>query len=93
VESTPPLFPAGRSRGVTVAVDGFFAFVWFGWGQAAAPPWLVIPLAVGTALGALLTVTGAVLATGLGAGLCLLAFGLATLVIGRARQDDPLVRG
>jgi len=32
-------FPAGRSRGVTVAVavEGFFAFVWFGWGQADAP--------------------------------------------------------
>jgi hypothetical protein len=45
-----------------VAVDGFFAFVWFGWGQAAAPPWLVIPLAVGTALGALLTVIGVVAA-------------------------------
>jgi hypothetical protein len=30
-------FPAGRDRGVTVAVEGFFAFVWFGWGQAAAP--------------------------------------------------------
>src|SRR5947207_2433801 len=41
-------FPAGRSRGVTVAVEGFFAFVWFGWGQADAPSWLVIPLAVGT---------------------------------------------
>jgi hypothetical protein len=43
-----------------VVVDGFFAFVWFGWGQAAAPSWLVIPLAAGTALGALLTVTGVV---------------------------------
>jgi hypothetical protein len=43
-----------------VAVGGFFAFVWFGWGQAAAPSWLVIPLAVGTALGALLAVTGVV---------------------------------
>jgi hypothetical protein len=53
-------FPAGRSRGVTVVVDGFFAFVWFGWGQAAAPSWLVIPLAVGIALGALLAVTGVV---------------------------------
>jgi hypothetical protein len=60
VERTSRLFPAGRSRGVTVVVDGFFAFVWFGWGQAAAPSWLVIPLAVGTALGALLTVTGVV---------------------------------
>ena len=62
VERTSRLFPAGRSRGVTVAVDGFFAFVWFGWGQAAAPSWLVIPLAVGTALGALLAVTGVVVA-------------------------------
>ena len=26
-------FPTGRDRGVTVAVEGFFAFVWFGWGQ------------------------------------------------------------
>jgi len=60
VESGSGFFPAGRSRGVTVAVDGFFAFVWFGWGQAAAPPWLVIPLAVGTGLGVLLAVTGVV---------------------------------
>lgn len=30
-------FPTGRDRGVTVAVEGFFAFVWFGWGQAAPP--------------------------------------------------------
>src|SRR5215467_10593757 len=44
-------FPTGRDRGVTVAVDGFFAFVWFGWGQAAAPSWLVVPLAVGTGAG------------------------------------------
>ncbi len=41
-----------------MAVDGFFAFVWFGWGQAAAPSWLVIPLAVGAALGASLAVIG-----------------------------------
>jgi hypothetical protein len=40
-------FPTGRDRGVTVAVEGFFAFVWFGWGQAAPPSWLVAPLAVG----------------------------------------------
>src|SRR5215472_16169839 len=55
-------FPAGRSRGVTVAVEGFFAFVWFGWGQADAPSWLVIPLAVGAALGVLLAVAGVVVA-------------------------------
>jgi len=39
-------FPAGRDRGVTVAVEGFFAFVWFGWGQAAPPSWLVAPFTV-----------------------------------------------
>jgi hypothetical protein len=60
VESASGFFPAGRSRGVTVAVDGFFAFVWFGWGQAAAPSWLVIPFAVGTAVGALLAAAGVV---------------------------------
>lgn len=41
-----------------MAVDGFFALVWFGWGQAAAPSWLVVPLVVGTGLAALLTVAG-----------------------------------
>ncbi len=54
-------FPAGRDRGVTVAVEGFFAFVWFGWGQAAPPSWLVVPLAVGDGLAVLLTVAGVVL--------------------------------
>jgi hypothetical protein len=53
-------FPAGRDRGVTVVVEGFFAFVWFGWGQAAAPSWLVVPLAVGAGLAVLLTVAGVV---------------------------------
>jgi len=62
VDSTTRLFPAGRSRGVTVAIDGFFAFVWFGWGQADAPSWLVIPLTVGIVLGTLLAVTGVVVA-------------------------------
>jgi len=56
----PGFFPGGRSRGVTVAVDGFFALVWFGWGQAAAPSWLVVPLAVGTGLAALLAAAGVV---------------------------------
>lgn len=35
-------FPAGRDRGVTVAVEGFFAFVWFGWGQAARRRYSII---------------------------------------------------
>src|SRR5262249_62313471 len=55
-------FPGGRSRGVTGAVDGFFALVWFGWGQADAPSWLVVPPAVGTGLAALLAVAGVVAA-------------------------------
>ena len=54
-------FPTGRDRGVTVAVEGFFAFVWFGWGQAAPPSWLVAPLAVGAGLAVLLTAAGIVL--------------------------------
>ena len=125
-------FPAGRDRGVTVAVEGFFAFVWFGWGQAAPPSWLVVPLAVGDGLAVLLTVAGVVLTTrsagrlrvmadpavrrrysiivgvaaaalatglatatapstitGAGAGLCLLAFGLVTLLAGRPLYGDP----
>lgn len=53
-------FPDGRARGVTVFVEGFFAFVWFGWGQAAPPSWLVVPFAVGTGVGALVAVIGVV---------------------------------
>jgi hypothetical protein len=60
IEHMTGFFPTGRDRGVTVAVEGFFAFVWFGWGQAAAPTWLVAPLAVGTGLAALLAVAGVV---------------------------------
>jgi hypothetical protein len=60
IEHETAFFPAGRDRGVTVAVEGFFAFVWFGWGQAAAPAWLVAPLAVGAGLSVLLAVAGIV---------------------------------
>ena len=51
MDSTGRWFPAGRSRGVTVVIDGLAAFVWFGWGQAAAPSWLVVPFAVGAGAG------------------------------------------
>jgi hypothetical protein len=61
IEYMTGFFPTGRDRGVTVVVEGFFAFVWFGWGQAAAPSWLVVPLAIGTGLAVLLTVAGIVL--------------------------------
>ena len=57
-------FPTGRDRGVTVAVEGFFAFVWFGWGQAAPPSWLVAPLAVGAGLAVLLAFGLVTLLTG-----------------------------
>ena len=60
IEHETGFFPAGRDRGVTVAVEGFFAFVWFGWGQADAPAWLVAPLAVGAGLSVLLAVAGIV---------------------------------
>ena len=63
IEHMTGFFPTGRDRGVTVAIEGFFAFVWFGWGQAAAPSWLVVPLAVGTGLAVLLAVAGIVVTT------------------------------
>jgi hypothetical protein len=76
-----------------VAVEGFFAFVWFGWGQAAPPSWLVGVLLIGVATAALATglasATAPSTVTGAGAGLCLLAFGLATLLAGRPLYGDP----
>jgi hypothetical protein len=90
-------FPAGRDRGVTVAVEGFFAFVWFGWGQAAPPSWLVASLAAGGGLAVLLTVAGVVLTTRVGRAVAghgrprgpPLAFGLVTLLAGRPLYGDP----
>lgn len=52
--------PSGRARGVTIVVEGFFAFAWFGWGQAAPPRSLVLPLAIGAGLGAVLVTLGLV---------------------------------
>ena len=62
----------------------------------------MIPLAVGTVLGALLAVAGVVVVvtglasavapstvTGVGAGLCLLAFGVATLLAGGHEHGNP----
>lgn len=60
MERRANFFPVGRARGITVVVEGFFAFVWFGWGQAAAASWLIFPFAVGTGLGALVAVVGVV---------------------------------
>ncbi len=47
---------------MTVGLDGFFALMWFGWGQANGPLWRKVPLLVGTAVGALVAVLGAVVA-------------------------------
>lgn len=54
--------PDDRSRGFTVIIEGFFAFMWFGWGQAEAPSWLTVPLVVGSALGVLAVLAGVVTA-------------------------------
>ena len=54
--------PNDRSRGIVALIEGFFAFMWFGWGQAQAPSWLTVPLLVGSALGAVVTVVGGVVA-------------------------------
>jgi hypothetical protein len=54
--------PNDRSRGVVALIEGFFAFMWFGWGRADAPAWLTTPLLVGSALGALVALVGAVVA-------------------------------
>src|ERR1039458_2243724 len=54
------LCPAGRERGIYAAVEGGFAAGWFGWGQAAPPSWLVIPLGVGSVLSVLVAVAGIV---------------------------------
>ena len=55
--------PNDRSRGIVALIEGFFAFMWFGWGQAEAPSSLRVPLLVGSALGALVAVVGAVIAS------------------------------
>jgi len=54
--------PNDRSRGIVALIEGFFAFMWFGWGQAQAPSWLTVPLLVGSALGAFVGVVGGVVA-------------------------------
>jgi hypothetical protein len=54
--------PNDRSRGIVALIEGFFAFMWFGWGQAEAPSWLTLPLLVGSCLGAIVALTGGVVA-------------------------------
>lgn len=66
------MWPAGRDRGITIAIDGFFAMAWFGWGQAGASAPLAAVLWSGTVLAALLTLFGVVV-TGRAADRALLA--------------------
>lgn len=52
---------SGRTRGIAAMIEGFFAIMWFGWGQAEAPSWLSTPLGIGSAAGAVLAIAGLVL--------------------------------
>jgi hypothetical protein len=54
---------ASRSRRTVanaVIVEGFFAFMWFGWGQEGPPAWESLVLAVGAVLAVLVAVAGIV---------------------------------
>lgn len=55
------MLPVERDRGITVAIEGFFAMAWFGWGQSSAPAPLAAALWAGLGLAALLTIAGVVL--------------------------------
>jgi hypothetical protein len=49
-----------RDLGLTALIEGFFAFVWFGWGQANAGPGLRVGLAVAGVVAALVAVAGGI---------------------------------
>jgi hypothetical protein len=49
-----------RDLGMTALIEGFFGFVWFGWGQADAPGSLRVALAVGGAVALLVALAGGV---------------------------------
>jgi hypothetical protein len=49
-----------RDRGMTALIEGFFGFVWFGWGQADASAGLRVALAVGGVAAALVALAGGV---------------------------------
>ena len=51
-----------RDRGMTALIEGFFGFVWFGWGQANAAGGLRVGLAVAGVAAALVALAGGVLA-------------------------------
>ncbi|MGF7122247.1 hypothetical protein AB4Z09_22210 [Rhodococcus sp. TAF43] len=47
-----------RTRGITAVIEGFFAFMWFGWGSAEAPDWLRTVLLVGQVVAGLVVIVG-----------------------------------
>lgn len=47
-----------RTLANAAIVDGFFGFMWFGWGQAGPPPGVAVVLAIGSVLAALVAVAG-----------------------------------
>ena len=49
-----------KSHGMTALILGFFAFAWFGWGQASASSTLSVGLGVGSVLGILIATAGGV---------------------------------
>ena len=49
-----------RDRGMTALIEGFFGFVWFGWGQADASTGLPVWLAVAGVVAALVALAGGV---------------------------------
>jgi hypothetical protein len=51
-----------RDRGMTALIEGFFGFVWFGWGQANAVGGVRIALAVAGVAAALVALAGGLLA-------------------------------
>jgi hypothetical protein len=50
------------TRGITAAIEGIFAALWFSWGQAGAPSWLRTASAIGTVAGLVVAAAGIVLA-------------------------------
>lgn len=51
-----------RDAGVTALLLGLFAAAWFGWAQASSPEWLRVWLGVGSTIGVMVAVVGAVVA-------------------------------
>jgi hypothetical protein len=55
--------PSRRDHGITALIEGFFGFVWFGWGQADATSALLQALlAAGSALSLVVAALGGVIA-------------------------------